>query len=78
MVKISEDAALMCEIVLERYIDVLREYPNSSAPEFKAWMIQTAAEIRSARQALFLEIETGVKSVPSDAENASLIRIVAK
>lgn len=78
MVNISEDAALMCEIVLERYISVLSEYPNSSAPDFKSWLIQAAAEIRSARQALFLEIESGVRSVPTDAENASLLRSVAR
>jgi hypothetical protein len=74
-VTITEGAALACEIVLGRFIQVLAENPDSvlASPEFKQVLVDAQAEVKAARQDAFLFIQREVTSVPVRAPQADLV-----
>jgi hypothetical protein len=75
---ISDSTLLMCSMVLERYLDVLSEHPDSVTPEFRERVADAAADINKARDMTFMNIRHALMAVPTETDQASLLQVTAR
>ena len=75
---VNHGTLLVCDIVLERYLDVLSEHPECTRPEFRAMISDAAADVKRARNDDFMNLSRAVRSVPTETDQASLLSIIAK
>jgi hypothetical protein len=78
MVKIDEGTALVCEMVLGRYLDVLAENPACAPVAFKQMIVDASLEISRARQDHFLAYSREPVAMPSEMDSPSLIHNAAR
>lgn len=74
---ISDATLLTCLVVLERYLDVLAEHPECTTPKFRARISDAAADVGRARNDMFMNLNREVSLVPTETDQASLIRLTA-
>lgn len=70
---VTENTLLMCQIVLNCYLNVLTEYPDMVSPEIRERISTAYSEIRKIRRESFLKITREVRKIPTENENASLL-----
>jgi len=75
---VNESTLLVCEIVLNQYLDVLAETPECTTAEFKKLVVDAEVDVRRARQDLFMFIQRQVEDVPTVVDQASLLQLTAK
>jgi hypothetical protein len=78
MVKIDSGTALVCGMVLGRYLDVLAENPDCAPVEFKQMIVDAALEISRARQDHFMAYAREPVAMHSETDSPNLIHSAAK
>ena len=78
MEMVNHGTLLVCQIVLEQYLDVLAEHPDSTTPEFRARISDAAADVARERNDEFMNLSREARSVPAETDRASLLRLIAK
>jgi hypothetical protein len=74
MVKIDAGTALVCEMVLGRYLQVLAENPGRTPPDYPQMFVEAERDLRLARQARLADFEHELAAIPTDTPDASLLR----
>lgn len=75
---INSDTLLICQIVLERYLNVLSEHPDVTTPDFRALVSSAAADVARERNDMFMNLSREVRAVPTETDQASLLLLTAK
>lgn len=74
---VNDDTLLVCEIVFNRYLNVLAEHPETMIPEFKRLIVDAEADVKKAQQDRFMGMTRAVAAVPTETDQANLLQITA-
>lgn len=62
---INSATLLVCDLVLQRYIEVMTEHPERVEPSFRAMIVDAASDVHRARTDEFMAIQRALKAVPT-------------
>jgi len=74
---LNQETLAVCEVVLNRYLDVLAEHPECVNPMFKAEVADAAVAVARERHYAFMNLVRSVREVPTETDQASLLLQVA-
>jgi hypothetical protein len=75
---LKSGTVLMCDLVLDRYLDLLAEHPDAAPPEFKQALVDASMNLKQARYDEFMAISRDVRAIPTEIGQSSLLSQVAR
>ena len=75
---IDSKTVLVCDMVLDRYLDVLAEHPDAMTPEFKRMIVDASMDLKREREDAFMGFRRALVAVPTETDEASLLSAIAR
>lgn len=75
---LKSGTVLLCDLVLERYLDLLAEHPDAAPLEFRQALVDASLDLKQARHDEFLAISRAVQAIPAVLDPSNLLSLVAR
>lgn len=75
---LKSGTVLLCDLVLDRYLDLLAEHPEAAPPEFRRALVDASMDLKQARHDEFLAISRAVQAIPVALGQSNLLSLVAR